>query len=106
MKTLFVCSLMVMTIAVMADPTAPAPGYQHLESNNSVAITDTAPIRLQLIKQTDSGLVALINGQLLKPGDQLGRYQIIKIEKDQVLVQRDGQQQILHLLKTAIKNYD
>lgn len=106
MKILFVCSLaLLLSSPLQADPTRPANGWQ---IDGSAAQSATAPVslRLQLIKNTEQGLVALINGQLVRKGDWLEQYRVADIQQAQVVLQLNGEQRVLPLLNTAIKQYE
>ncbi len=106
MKILFACSLAALLLSqtVPADPTRPAPGWN---SNLSSARAEAAvPLKLQLIKHTTAGPVAVINGQLLRRGDYYQQYQLLAIKDKQVVLQRNGEQQTLSLHNTVIKNYE
>lgn len=108
MKTLSGCSLALLVIAIsmtaMADPTRPAPGWQSKDDNSKAQ--PAIDIRLQLIKQTDSGPVALLNGQLVRKGEFYQQYQVLEIQNKQVVLQLNGERQVVRLLNTAIKQYE
>jgi hypothetical protein len=106
MKILFACSLAVVLFSqtAQADPTRPAPGWTSNSSSASAEVA--APLKLQLIKHTTAGPVAVINGQLLRRGDYYQQYQLLAIKDKQVVLQRNGEQQTLSLHNTVIKNYE
>ena len=106
MKILFACSLAALLVSqtVQADPTRPAPGWSNNPSSASAEVT--APLKLQLIKHTNEGPVAVINGQLLRRGDYYQQYQLLAIKDKHVVLQRNGEQQTLSLHNTVIKNYE
>ncbi|MDP2716759.1 hypothetical protein [Rheinheimera sp.] len=106
MKILFVCSLaLLLSSQLQADPTKPASGWQ---IDGSAVQSAAAPVslRLQLIKNTEQGLVALINGQLVRKGDRVEQYRVADIQQAQVVLQLNGEQRVLPLLNTAIKQYE
>jgi hypothetical protein len=106
MKTLSVCSIAILlSSAVLADPTRPPPGWQVHADTGSIAVTSAMP-RLQLIKQTAQGRVALINGELVRKGERYRQYLVLEIQDAQVVVELNGDRQVLPLLNTAIKQYE
>jgi hypothetical protein len=105
MKILYVCSLcLLLSGAVAADPTRPAPGWQ--AANDTKTATAVPTPRLQLIKQTASGRVALIDGDLVRQGDRYKQYLVTQILAAQVVLELNGEQLVLPLLNTAIKQYE
>jgi hypothetical protein len=106
MKTLSVCSIAVLlSSAVIADPTRPPPGWQEHAGSNSAVVSAAAP-RLQLIKQTAHGRVAVIDGELVRKGERYRQYLVLEIQDAQVVVELNGHRQVLPLLNTAIKQYE
>lgn len=106
MKTLSACSVAVLLNSVAyADPTRPAPGWQ-VASDTAISSAALATPRLQLIKQTAQGRVALINGELVRKGERYRQYLVLDIQDAQVIVDVNGDQQVLPLLNTAIKQYE
>lgn len=105
MKILYGCSLLFCAVALAGDPTAPAPGW-FAEGGTSGAQAAVAPIQLQLIKKTDQGWLALVNGQLLRKGQQAAGFKVLDISANQVIIEKNGQKQTLRLLNTAIKQYE
>ncbi|HSG53438.1 MAG TPA: hypothetical protein VLA40_15130 [Rheinheimera sp.] len=104
-KMLFVCSLLLLgTQLAVADPTRPAPGWQ-ISQNVGSKVAPSVP-KLQLIKQTSSGRIAVIEGQQLQQGQRFADYLVRKIEQDRVILDLNGEQLILPLHNTAIKQYE
>lgn len=104
-KMLSVYSVLLLASQLTAaDPTRPAPGWQ-VVSGAANNLTLSVP-KLQLIKQTPSGRIALINGQQLRQGQSYKNYLVRKIEQDRVILDINGEQLILPLLNTAIKQYE
>lgn len=96
--------LLSLLLTVQADPTRPA---QHWGSSSEAQQAHTvSQLQLQLIKQTENGPVAMINGQLLKPGDNYKTFRLLRIDTNKVLIQKENEQQVLYLLNMTIKNYD
>lgn len=106
MKILFVSSLcLLLSQVVIADPTRPAPGWQiTTEQNNAAPVAET--LKLQLIKDSPQGKTALINGQLLRKGQQIRQYTVQDISEQQVILDVNGERHVLSLLNTAIKQYE
>ncbi|MDX3775380.1 hypothetical protein QE250_14765 [Chromatiaceae bacterium AAb-1] len=107
MKALLSFSLSMLAAAgvVMADPTRPAAGWEN-PSDTTASARKSPPLHLQLIKQTDAGPVAMINGQLLKPGEFYNEFKIVRIDTSTVTIQQGTGYQTLNLLNTTIKHYD
>lgn len=104
-KMLSVYSVLLLAAQLaVADPTKPAPGW-HVVSDAASRGTSSLP-RLQLIKHTSSGTIALIDGQQLQQGQSYKSYLVRKIEQDRVILDLNGEQLILPLLNTAIKQYE
>lgn len=106
MKTLFVCSLLAyLPLATLADPTQPAAAWLAKQADQSEPATP-AELKLQLIKQSSAGWVALINGELVQTGQKVQQYRVLTIKPDQVILEKEGKRQILPLINTAIKQYE
>ncbi|GAB2909857.1 hypothetical protein [Rheinheimera gaetbuli] len=106
MKILFVSSFcLLFSQVVIADPTRPAPGWQiATEQGNAGAVVEA--LKLQLIKDSPQGKTALINGQLLRKGQQIRQYTVQDISEQQVILDVNGERHVLSLLNTAIKQYE
>lgn len=106
MKILFVCSLcLLLSQVVLADPTRPAPGWLiDTAQKNTLPVAQT--LKLQLIKDSPQGKTALINGQLLRKGQTIKHYTVQAISAQQVILEANGEQHVLSLLNTAIKQYE
>ncbi len=106
MKTLFVCSVgLLLSHAVVADPTRPAPGWQADVAQGTAAALPGS-LQLQLIKDTAQGKTALINGQLLRKGQMVQHYRVSDITAEQVILELNGERHVLSLINTAIKQYE
>ena len=104
-KMLFVYSALLLSSQLaIADPTRPAPGWQ-IDGNIGSKTTLSKP-KLQLIKQTTKGRIAVIDGQQLQQGQRFNHYLVRKIEQDRVILDLNGEQLILPLHNTAIKQYE
>ena len=104
MKILFVCSLLL-CLSVLADPTKPPPSWQ-VQPELAQMQTQAEVVQLQLIKRSDSGNVAVINGRQLRRGDQFNQYSVVSISADQVVLMLNGERKVLRLVNTAIKQYE
>ncbi|HEX5792859.1 MAG TPA: hypothetical protein VFY01_06250 [Rheinheimera sp.] len=106
MKTLSVYSVCwLLCSTVWADPTRPAADWQAADIEGVAATQLTQP-RLQLIKQTASGPVALLDGVLVRKGERYKQYRILDIQATQLVMDLNGEQLVLPLLNTAIKQYE
>lgn len=102
MKILFVCSLWLLSATALADPTRPAPSWLAATATADPAV-QTQALSLQLIKQTANGRIGVINGSLLRKGEKIRQYQLQDIAADHVVLELNGERQILRLVNTAIK---
>lgn len=102
MKTLFVYSLLLLSVQALADPTRPAPSWLAAKATADTAAQPQA-LSLQLIKQTANGRIAVINGNLLRKGEKISQYQLHEIAVDHVVLDFNGERQVLRLVNTAIK---
>jgi len=103
MKTLFSCSLLLLlSMTLQADPTRPAIAMASAKPPASAV----AELRVELIRQTEQVLSAMINGTLLRQGDRFEHYQVVRIAPKQVTLQSAEGQHILYLHSRTIKNYD
>lgn len=88
------CSLPAMAAL---DPTMPPQG--HSASPQEAAQT----LQLQAIIRGSHGQRAVINGQSLKVGEQLGTSRLKAIYPRAVLIERQGQQEVLRLAEPIVK---
>lgn len=106
MKILFGCSVLL-SLAVLADPTKPAPSWQNAVSADADAPQSQAEhLHLQLVRTSRAGNVAVINGQQLRQGEQFNQYSVASITDDQVVLMLNGERKILRLVNMAIKQYE
>lgn len=106
MKILSVCSACLLSCAVaQADPTRPADGWQVATENATGPAAVTLP-KLQLIKQTPDGLIAVLEGVLVRKGQRFQQYRVLDIQQTKVIMDLNGEQLVLPLLNTAIKQYE
>lgn len=59
--------------------------------------------KLTLIKSSGSRFQAVINGQLVQPGDAVAGFQVQQITARQVLLRQGERQVVLNLFNTTIK---
>ena len=106
MKILFVCSVLF-SLLVLADPTKPPPSWQGtLAVNANVAQAQAETLQLQLIKHSETGNIAVINGQQLRQGEQFNQYSVLSITAEQVILMLNDERKVLRLVNTAIKQYE
>ena len=67
MKILFGCSLLL-SLTALADPTKPPPSWQ-AQPESAQLKAQAEVVQLQLIKRSEAGNVAIINGRQLRRGD-------------------------------------
>lgn len=65
------------------------------------AETPAVSLKLQLVREQGRQKLAVINGQSLKLGEQIQGYRVQQIKADSVVLQRDGEQLVLHLFMTT-----
>ena len=94
--------------AGMTDPTEPPPGYRAVRSGEAQSAEAPAPpesIRLQMIARNGSARIAVVNGHRVRAGEAVtldGKsVKVAAIRDDSVVLDRDGQQQILELMPRA-----
>ena len=79
------------------DPTQPPQG--HIAAPADAVET----LQLQAISRGSHGQRAVINGQSLKVGEQLGSSRLKAIYPRAVLIERQGQQELLRLAEPIVK---
>uniref|UniRef100_A0A486XIJ2 MSHA biogenesis protein MshK n=1 Tax=Rheinheimera sp. BAL341 TaxID=1708203 RepID=A0A486XIJ2_9GAMM len=104
MKILFGCSLLL-SLTALADPTKPPPSWQ-AQPESAQLNAQAEVVQLQLIKRSEAGNVAIINGKQLRRGDQFNQYSVESIRADQVVLMLNGERKVLRLVNTAIKQYE
>lgn len=106
MKILSVCSICLLWCAIaQADPTRPADGWQATADNVAGSAAQALP-KLQLIKQTPDGLIAILEGVLVRKGQRFQQYHVLDIQQTKVIMDLNGEQLVVPLLNTAIKQYE
>lgn len=81
------------------DPTQPAPSA----ATATTAGTAEATLVLQSIVRGGRYSQAVINGQSLRVGDELGGAKLRAIYPSSVVLERQGQQQVLRLVEPILK---
>jgi MSHA biogenesis protein MshK len=80
------------------DPTQPPAAL-----STDVSDADAAPLRLQSIVRGGRQSQAVINGQSLRVGDELGGAKVLAIYQHSVVLEHQGQQQVLRLAEPIMK---
>jgi hypothetical protein len=91
--------------AGMVDPTQPPPGYG-ASQRGADAQSDTPaapePVRLQMIAHDGASHLAVVNGRRVRTGDTITldgkRVKVAAIRDDSVVLERDGQRQVIDLM--------
>lgn len=85
MRILFSCSVMLCLLSAgsLADPTRPA---QFKPSVSAIASQSNEPFRLSLIRWQDERASVIINGQLMRIGDDIAGYQLREVHQDHVVL--------------------
>lgn len=104
MKVIFSFSVVVFALPLLADPTRPPATLQSLQS--SVQPGASAEPKLELIMETTSGYQAMLNGRLVKAGDQLEQYKVLSISSERVVLVGDNGQLHLSINNKKIKSYE
>ena len=80
------------------DPTRPA----HVPAPAlNTELDEEQAYELESILISDQRRLAIINGQVLRSGERLGKARLLKIEDDRVSLNVDGERQVL-LLREAV----
>ncbi len=98
-NTIGLAALFVAAPVFALDPTQPPAGRVARDAPTEAA----AELRLQAILRGSERVSAVINGQTLKVGDQLGDARILAIRPHSVVIVRQGQQQALRLSTPIIQ---
>ncbi|MCA1929306.1 hypothetical protein [Rheinheimera sp.] len=105
MKVILSCSLcLILSCAAQSasDPTRPDAAMIEAAALSEVDTEVTEPnvkFRLGLIKQVQGEHMALINGVSVKQGDEIEGYQVLSINRQQVVLQRANERLTLNLFK-------
>ncbi|MCC5826050.1 hypothetical protein [Alkalimonas sp.] len=100
MQILFSFSvLLLVSFAVCADPTRPARAIASAAQQQ-----EATSLQLHLIRWQESGALAVVNGQLLKAGDEIHGYVLQAIHPDHVVLARAGEQLQLFLFQKMTHN--
>lgn len=91
------CALVCLPLAARQDPTLPPAGQ------SAPAAEAVTSLRLQAIVRGGKGQRAVINGQSLAVGDVLGDARLKAIHSRAVLIERQGEQQLLRLAEPVIQ---
>ncbi|GGW48652.1 hypothetical protein [Alishewanella tabrizica] len=102
MKAIFVFSLVLLVLPVLADPTRPATSVT-LANEASVSSPIGAP-KLQIILQTEQGYQAMLNGSMVKVGDTFQQYRVHSINAEQVILRSDQGEMPLFIHNNNVKD--
>ncbi|WP_408005232.1 Type II secretory pathway component [Pseudomonas lopnurensis] len=86
------------TTAFALDPTRPPAAFAPASAEREAS----AVLRLQAIVRTTQVARAVINGASLRVGDRLADARVVAINPNSVLIERDGQRQLLRLAAPVI----
>ncbi len=93
------CLLLLLPASAYAlDPTRPPAAFV----TATVERQAPATLHLQAIFRGEQSARAVLNGQSLRVGDTLADARVLAINTNSVLIERDGQQQTLHLVAPII----
>ena len=89
----------------ITDPTQPPAGYgvsqRAGEARSEDATSTPEPVRLQMVAHDGSTRLAVVNGQRVRPGDEItldGKsVKVVAIRDDSIVLDRDGQRQMVEL---------
>jgi hypothetical protein len=91
--------------AGLIDPTQPPPGYATAagaDGRSADAAPVPEPIKLQMVARNGSSRLAVVNGHRVRAGDSMTldgkRVKVVAIGDDSVVLERDGNRQILNLI--------
>lgn len=101
LKVMIVMTLLFVPISLQAleDPTRP-PGASLLTAGGEA---DATGMQLTSTLVSAGRRLAIINGQTVRQGQQLGNARVIKIEPTAVIVVQNGERKRLALLPSTIK---
>lgn len=104
MKVILSCSLFLLVSWVVnatSDPTKPdaAVGAASAVSAANAAALAAVPFKLSLLKDVKGQYLAVINGQVVKTGDQIDGFTVMHITRQQVVLQKATERLTLNLFK-------
>lgn len=102
--TVFLALTLLVSNVVWADPTKPEyllPATDNQTANSVPSVVASAPVLSYI--QIGQQRSAVINGQLLKVGDQIANYRVQQIDARQVVLQQGEQRLVLKLFQTMKK---
>ncbi len=105
-KIIYVYSLAVLLASVVMPPVlASDPTQPEMPALTPVTVAGQAAAvpKLTLIQSSGSRFQAVINGQLVRPGDTIAGYQVHQINARQVLLRQGERQLVLNLFNTTTK---
>lgn len=81
------------------DPTQPPASLR----GSSAEVNSSAPLQLQAIVRGAKSSRALIDGMSLRVGDELAGLRVLAINPHSVLIERQGQRQLLRLAEPVLQ---
>ncbi len=74
------------------DPFVPLVSGQGVYVSDAYGITNIKDIRLEgIVWDGTKGSIAIVNGEIIREGQEIGSVKVIKIERDAVLFDVDGE---------------
>ncbi|MFH1478190.1 MAG: hypothetical protein ABIG92_00260 [Candidatus Omnitrophota bacterium] len=71
------------------DPFVPLAGY----ASDAYAVNDMKDIRLEgIVWEEGKSSIAIINGEMVKEGDQVGNFKLLRIEKNCIIFDNSGEE--------------
>ena len=86
----------------MVDPTRPAEYLSETVIDSDLQ-SGEAEWRLSVIRIVSGRGTAVLNGKLVRPGDKLGKAQIVEINPGAVVLDQDGRRFVVELLRLGVK---
>ncbi len=102
-RKLIFCLLLVSLGAQAAvDPTLPPTDLRSSTPTSSPGVLGALKLQA-ILRGGTQGNRAVIDGQTLRVGDSHGRLRVLAIHAQSVLIERQGQQQLLRLAQPIVK---
>jgi MSHA biogenesis protein MshK len=83
-------------VAQVPDPTRPPDGVMTPESSGGVIVPTESGVQAVIVRSKGKGKSsAVINGQYVEVGDKLGDKKVLKITESEVVLQGEGEREIM-----------
>ncbi|MBV7534389.1 MSHA biogenesis protein MshK [Duganella sp. sic0402] len=105
-RTLCLCLLMLNSVAsaqTLADPTQPPPESRLLPNVEADVQVTQGPVLQSVLIGSGGREVAVIDGQTVRKGEKFNGATLIKVSKNQVVLQNGRDKQILTLFPEVAK---